>query len=326
MWKIAGGWAKSGPGRLALVSCLVGTLAWGTLAGAQQRIVIRVDGKVVEHKTLRRSLGEALAEAGVKVGPRDLVSPDPATPVKRGLEVTVHRAVPVRVLADGRTRVVLTPPAPVESILKMANITLGQQDRVSLPLDFIVRQGTVIRVTRIVEKILREKYTLPAAVERRADPALERGRVRLVSPGRAGEGERIVRVTFADGREIKRTVLQERVLRPAQNRIVACGTLGTVARGGSVMRFQRVLEAHATAYSPRAGSYTATGHPVGYGVAAVDPRVIPLGTRLYVEGYGFARALDVGSAIKGNRIDLFFESEEECRRWGRRLVKVYILE
>ena len=59
---------------------------------------------------------------------------------------------------------------------------------------------------------------------------------------------------------------------------------------------------------------------------AVDPRVIPLGTRLYVDGYGYGRALDVGGAIKGNRIDVFLPSEAECRRWGVRTVKVYILE
>jgi uncharacterized protein YabE (DUF348 family) len=320
------GWSNSIPGRAALVSCLVGGLAWGTIAGAQQKIVIKIDGKVVEHRTLQRTLGGALAEAGVEVGPRDAVSPDLATPVKRGMQVTVNRAVPVRVFADGQTRVVLTPPTPVGRVLALASIKLGPQDRVSLPLTATVTKNTVVRVTRVSEKIFRENYSLPFAEERRPDPQMERGRLRLVRAGEAGEGERTIKVTYEDGREIKRTVLEERVLRPPRNRIIAYGTGGTVAGGGSVIRFQRVLEAHATAYSPSAGKYTATGYPVQYGVVAVDPSIIPLGTRLYVEGYGFARALDVGGAIKGNRIDLFFESEADCRKWGHRRVKVYILE
>ena len=62
------------------------------------------------------------------------------------------------------------------------------------------------------------------------------------------------------------------------------------------------------------------------GVVAVDPRVIPLRTRLYVEGYGPALAADVGAAIKGNRIDVFFETVDEALRYGRRQVNVYILE
>jgi 3D (Asp-Asp-Asp) domain-containing protein len=59
---------------------------------------------------------------------------------------------------------------------------------------------------------------------------------------------------------------------------------------------------------------------------AVDPRVIPLGTRLYIDGYGYATAEDIGGAIKGNRIDLFFESNRDCDRWGLRRTKVYILD
>ncbi len=319
-------WLNSIPGRVALVFCLVGSLVWATLAAAQQKIVISVDGKVVEHKTLQRTLGAALAEAGVEVRPGDVVKPDPAAAVTEGLQVTVKRAVPVRVLADGRTRVVLTPPAPVQRVLKMAHIELGPQDRVSLPLDATVKPNTVIKVTRVVEKILNEKYSLPVPVQKIPDPNLERGRARLVRTGEPGEGVRVVKATYVDGREAKRTVLEEKVLRPARKQIIAYGTLGTVARGGSVIRFRRVLDARATAYSAATGRYTATGHRVRPGIVAVDPRVIPLGTRLYVEGYGFARALDVGSAIKGNRIDLFFESEADCRKWGRRRVKVYILE
>ncbi|WP_213974861.1 3D domain-containing protein, partial [Tepidanaerobacter acetatoxydans] len=61
------------------------------------------------------------------------------------------------------------------------------------------------------------------------------------------------------------------------------------------------------------------------GVAAVDPKVIPLGTRVYVDGYGFARAEDTGGAIKGDKIDLFFNTSEETKRFGRRWVTVYVL-
>jgi 3D (Asp-Asp-Asp) domain-containing protein len=63
-----------------------------------------------------------------------------------------------------------------------------------------------------------------------------------------------------------------------------------------------------------------------YGVVAVDPRVIPLGTRLFVEGYGSAIAGDTGGAIKGNRIDLCFNSDDEAEKVGRRTVRVLILE
>jgi 3D (Asp-Asp-Asp) domain-containing protein len=62
------------------------------------------------------------------------------------------------------------------------------------------------------------------------------------------------------------------------------------------------------------------------GVIAVDPRIIPLGTRVYVDGYGYALAADTGGAIKGNKIDVCFETHDEALRWGMRNTKVYVLE
>ncbi|MCR1933750.1 3D domain-containing protein [Clostridium tepidum] len=104
---------------------------------------------------------------------------------------------------------------------------------------------------------------------------------------------------------------------------------GTLSRGDSNFgSCSKVLVVEATAYA--GDGNTASGdkpvrNPNGYSTIAVDPRVIPWGARVYVEGYGYAIAHDTGGAIKGNRIDLFMNSEAECNSWGRRTVKVYIL-
>ena len=99
------------------------------------------------------------------------------------------------------------------------------------------------------------------------------------------------------------------------------------------LRYQQKRTMEATAYEPGPTSngqwstgYTATGLKAGMGVVAVDPEMIPLRTRLYVEGYGYAIAGDVGSGVKGNRIDLGFATVEECVRFGRRDVVVYVLD
>ncbi|KEI97248.1 hypothetical protein N494_13375 [Clostridium botulinum A2B7 92] len=103
----------------------------------------------------------------------------------------------------------------------------------------------------------------------------------------------------------------------------------TLSRGESnSMSYSKVMVMEATAYA--GDGITASGNgtnrnPNGYSTIAVDPRVIPLGARVYVEGYGYAIAHDTGGDIKGNRIDLFMNSEAECNSWGRRSVKVYIL-
>ncbi len=104
-----------------------------------------------------------------------------------------------------------------------------------------------------------------------------------------------------------------------------------VSRGASVGR-GRTLEMVATGYDdswesnyPYYGAPSYIGLPLARGIVATDPNVIPMGTRLYVEGYGEAIAADQGNAIKGNRIDLFFDSRQEALNWGMRTIKVTIL-
>jgi 3D (Asp-Asp-Asp) domain-containing protein len=80
-----------------------------------------------------------------------------------------------------------------------------------------------------------------------------------------------------------------------------------------------------TAGSAGGGGMTASGRRAGYGIVAVDPRIIPLGTRLYIPGYGMAIAGDTGGDIVGNRIDLGFDSLRGAMLFGRRDVTVYRL-
>lgn len=311
---------------LILVVAITGCLVWVSIASARQEIKIRVDGKVVRHKTLQRTVGPALSEAGIKMGPRDQTVPGPEARVRNGQTVTVERAFPVRLTADGRTKTVLTAPVSVQDFLKLASLSLGEKDRVNLPLQDKVYPGCEVRVTRVLEKTVQEQFTVPAPTERRVDPSLLRGQQNLVREGVPGEGERLVKVVCEDDKEVSRETVLERVVRPPVSKVVAYGTRATVSRGGNTLRFRRAFDARATAYSFSAGSRTATGHRVRPGVVAVDPQVIPLGSRLYIDGYGYGTALDVGGAIKGERVDVFFPTEAECRRWGVRRVRVYVLE
>ena len=97
---------------------------------------------------------------------------------------------------------------------------------------------------------------------------------------------------------------------------------------GAPSKYTRAITMHATAYSsqdPGNGNYTATGSRLKKGIVSVDPKIIPLGTKMYVEGYGYAIADDVGGAIKGHRIDLAFDSRSDALQFGRQNVTVYIL-
>ncbi len=117
----------------------------------------------------------------------------------------------------------------------------------------------------------------------------------------------------------------EVILKKPVNKVVLVGIKELKLEESKVLK---VLEMESSGYTGGVGNvgyFTCTGHRVRRGVVAVDPNVIKLGTRLYVQGYGYAQALDVGSAIKGNKIDLYFETYQEAIKWGRRKVKVFIL-
>jgi 3D (Asp-Asp-Asp) domain-containing protein len=158
----------------------------------------------------------------------------------------------------------------------------------------------------------------------------------LKAAGKPGESLVTWRVYYRNGKEIRRVKVREQVLEPPQPRIYEIGVHGHIASRGAVgrsgaFRTAKVLEMHASAYTPhRSGGgtgtgRTATGLPAGYGLVAVDPRVIPLGTVLYIEGYGMAIAADTGRAIRGRKIDLCFATRQQAIQFGRRTVRVHLL-
>ncbi len=145
---------------------------------------------------------------------------------------------------------------------------------------------------------------------------------------------------IVDGKIVD-VVISEEIVKEPVNEIVKIGTKekepepAPVQTGGPAgLNYSKVLTIDATAYCPCsrccgkwANGVTASGLKAGYGVAAVDPRVIPLGTKLYVEGYGYCIAADTGGAIKGNRIDLCYGSHSAALAsgFGHKSTKVYVL-
>ncbi|HYL27955.1 MAG TPA: 3D domain-containing protein [Candidatus Nitrosotalea sp.] len=156
---------------------------------------------------------------------------------------------------------------------------------------------------------------------------------KVISSGSPGLVEVRVRCTQRDGGPVHQSVVSRTVLREAKPRVVAEGIGSTSlsafeAHGISHMAImaRNAMEMLATAYTPGSAGgdgMTAIGRRAGYGIVAVDPRVIPLGTRLYIAGYGIAVAGDTGGDIVGNRIDLGFDSLRDAMLFGRRAVKVY---
>lgn len=185
---------------------------------------------------------------------------------------------------------------------------------------------------------------------RESDPLREKGTEEVVQPGVSGTITNTYTDTYRLGRVVS-TELTATETDGAQEEVVSYGTrVHAVERSdrlvsvhtnpdgsgylvfasGDTMTFSRALTCSATAYS--IGKYTASGRPTAVGNIAVDTSVFPYGTRMYVQTvkgswhYGMATAADCGTAIKGNKIDLWFTSYAEACRWGRRDCTVYVLD
>ncbi len=173
-----------------------------------------------------------------------------------------------------------------------------------------------------------EKKSIKPTVKYQFDEGVGRGRLVKAHDGHAGTVRKTYQIIYKNGKPVGKELIKEECSVP-RDQTYLMGRDGYPSSRGSYTR-TRVIDMVATAYTSApwengGSSRTAMGIPPQYGVVAVDPRVIPLGTKLYVEGYGFAYACDTGSAIKGNRIDLLLDTNSECNEWGRRHVKVHVL-
>ncbi|MHB9145240.1 MAG: ubiquitin-like domain-containing protein [Symbiobacteriia bacterium] len=294
---------------------------------------VKVDGQAFSLRTHARTVGAVLAQAGVELAPEDAVVPSLAAAVASGQAIQVQRAVPVQLTVGGQAQTVRTAAATVGEALAAAGVKVDDMVKVEPAVATAIQAGMQILVKQltVVTKVVEQP--IPYDTVRRADSSLELGRESVVQKGENGTQQVTLRDTLEDGQRVKSEVLDTKVLKVPTAQVVAYGTVGQVSRGGQTLRFTKALVLTATGYTagtesnPWATGYTYTGLKATRGVVAVDPRVIPLGSRLYIDGYGYAVAADIGGAIKGNRIDLCFDTVKEADDYGlQRGIKVYILQ
>ena len=292
----------------------------------RHNIRIFADGKEINVVIRGGTVADSIKRANIPLGEKDIIKPALTTKLTDDLDVHITRKLNVKLIDSGETAEYWVTPGNVGQALEKLKIAINPQDQVVPDPDTVLKSGDSIEIIRYSDKYINESEKVPFKLERRKDSTMEKGTTRVVRKGQEGLVQKTVKITYKNGKEVKREVIGEEVVKSPLNKIVAYGTVSVkeVSRGGEI-RFSRAIAMTATAYT-HTGNNTASGVYPYRGAVAVDPSVIRLGTRLYVEGYGYAKALDIGSAIKGNRIDLFFDTEKEAIKWGRRTVKVYVLE
>ena len=312
---------------------------WGAFYAMSKQVSIVDDkGEEISFITYASKTAEVLAEKNVTLGHWDETSIPLDAKVKHGDTIYVYRSKIVT-LENGKERSVqITAKPTVEAFLVSQGIDPEGAIKTNVALNEKVTENMEICVTYIEEKFVDAEEVVNYNTQRIANSSMLSGTTKLIKEGSDGLVDRVYREYYENGELVSRDVVEETVKVAAVDSVVEYGTKPrqtisysrvNVSRG-SEYRYSKCIEMTATAYC--ISGTTASGMKTRYGVVAVDPRVIPLGSRLYIEGangtwiYGTAVAADTGGAVKGNIIDLYVESYSEAINFGRRKAKVYILE
>ena len=294
------------------------------------------DGQAATVATHAQTVGALLEERGLRPAPSDYLSPGAASPLSEGATIVLRSAVPIRLVVGREQRRLDSAATSVGELLAEAHVVLRPSDEVSPAATAPLAAGAVVHVVRVDSWTAHSHARILPGVKARVDAKLLRGKTRTIDPGAPGVREVTLRFVKRGDAAPTRIVLASRIVHAPRARVIVRGiatyeSLARVAQLGfaSALHFaSSALQMLATAYTAGCSGcsgITASGARAGFGIIAVDPSVIPLGTHIFIPGYGAAVAGDTGGAILGRRIDLGFNSDGEAMRWGRRPVTVYIL-
>lgn len=304
----------------------------------QVKITDKKDSEVIW--TTADTVQELIDEENIELSKHDVIKPKLGDKITGKMDIKIDRAFKIE-LADGandKTEEVWSTSTTVADFLSQQDIKLGKLDRVEPKLDETVKENDVIKVIRVEKVTDVVEEPIGYAVVTKKDDSLKKGSEKVLEKGQDGLLKKEFEITRENGKEISRKLLSEEKVKESKDHIVAVGTkvsqpVTKVASRGETNEYSgKEMYVSSTAYTAGCNGcsgVTATGLDLkanpGAKVIAVDPSVIPLGTKVYVEGYGYAVASDTGSAIKGNKIDVFFSSKSDAYRWGRKQVKIRVL-
>lgn len=296
------------------------------------KVILAVDGKEKMYYTVADSVGAFLKENNIAISDRDDVSKDLTDAIQNGMNIAINQAFQVTIQDGGKEVKAWSTGGTVEELLKKNAITLSELDKLKPAKDDVVTKDTKISIVRVEKKKEEVTDTVAFKTETREDSSMGKGQKKVLAAGKDGTVVKTYEVTYENGKEVDRKLLDEKVTAESENRVVAVGTketqnLVTLADGKKELT---MVASAFTASCSGCSGYTATGINLKANpntkLIAVDPSVIPLGTKVWVEGYGEAIAGDTGGHIQGNRIDIFVPTKAEAYKWGVRKVKVIILD
>lgn len=242
---------------------------------------------------------------------------------------------------DGVPRMINTEEETVGDLMEtLDDIITDEYTLQGIDENTELTKNMVIDLTSITEKKVTKTEVIAYDTEIRENPDLEEGNENVIQEGENGEISIITKESYSGGELISSEIVEELVTKEAKNKIIERGTkkpepVVTAPKEQPVasipvsLEQDSALQVIATGYTPvdpGCTGITYTGTKAARGTIAVDPSVIPFGTKLYIPGYGYGVAADTGGAIKGNKIDLCYDTRTEALNWGIKNITVYVVE
>lgn len=323
---------------VALVLCAFTGRASAAMLKNSMPVTLTDNGEKRKVATMVDTVGEFLDEMGVSLNEEDELNYSPEDKILGNMHIVIERPFSIEVCVDGEYSEMF-----IKEGTKVGNVAVALKADSGINYTYDYSPAQEVSENELLEfsSYIEEEFSVTDEIEFETEiiemPNWEEGAEEVVSEGEVGEKETIYHVVYTKGEETLREIISEEVIKEPVKRVVNVGTGEALAAVGSeVFEYKDVLVMSATAYSagyectgknPGDKHYgiTASGEPVRHGIVAVDPRVIPLGTELYIEGYGYALAADTGGAIKGMKIDLYYDDMHTVRQFGRKSINVYVL-
>ena len=290
------------------------------------------------------TVAEAVEDSGFTLGENDVLSVDADTILREDAEVSITRYYHVTLAHDGEEQTLLVKEGDVASALEATNLTLGKEDYTDVPLDQALTEGLVVTVSRVTYEETQETEAVAYSTKEEKTDSLYEGETKVKTEGVEGERTIVYRNKMVNGKVVETEEISNEVTTEPVDKVVLVGTKkkpsgyasissdGTlIDHNGNRVSYKKAFTGRCTAYT--GGGWTATGRPAQYGNIAVNPDVIPYGSKLYIcspDGsvvYGYAIAADTGGfASKGYIMaDLYFDTYEECANFGVRNMTIYVL-
>lgn len=327
---------------VALTIAVTLSLGFYMYRDEEKMITLSLDQDVSVIASRASTVKEFLKEQDISVPKGGYINMSLEKELEKNLTIMIKTPKKYTISSAGADLDVVSTYTTVEEILSDLGFELEKQDYTYPDRRVRVSTGAIIKIYDVEEVVEVVKKKIPFESIVRKNKSLEIGTSKIVQKGKEGIMQVETTKKYVNGKLTGKNIVKEKLLTKPVSNITEKGSKERIVTSRGDTNYRKALVMNASAYdlsfascgkSPGDRGYgiTASGTKARPGAVAVDPKVIKLGTKLYIESldgtkdYGFAVAEDTGGAIKGNKIDLFFHSSKDVKNFGRRKVKVYIL-